>query len=50
MNKSEKLKGLTPSFRYIPEGALTGNKYKNTPFGMNCSNGFFAYLGGFNDL
>ncbi|WP_190289040.1 MULTISPECIES: hypothetical protein [Lactococcus] len=53
MDKSEKSKGLTPSYRYIPKGILTGKKYKNTPFGTSCSNGFFAYFeifGGCNDL
>lgn len=51
MNKSEKSKGLTPSFRYIPKGVLTSNKNKKIPFRAHYSNGFFAYSRGYeNDL
>ncbi|WP_332400568.1 hypothetical protein [Pseudolactococcus laudensis] len=50
MNKSEKSNGLIYSFRDVPKGTLTGIKYKNRLFGTNDSNGFFAYIGGFNDF
>ncbi len=33
MNKSEKLKGLTPSFSFTPKGTLRSKKYKKIP---NC--------------
>lgn len=50
MNRTEKSEYLGISFRTCPKGTLIGNKYKNTPFGTNYSNGFFAYIGGCNDL
>ena len=50
MNKSEKSKGLTPSFSFTPKGTLRRKKYRKILFGTKYSNGFFAYLGGINDL